>query len=319
MVKDTSVSDIFISYANQDRSRVRTLADALSAHGWSVWWDRQIPAGRTFDQVIAEALASARCVVVLWSRQSIQSHWVREEAEEGRKRGILIRVLLDAVQPPLGFSRIQAADLVHWDGTRTSEVFQQLATGISAILGPPPISPATQGTPTTEGPPRQEVEHETHRPRTPPPTILRPILLRKRTLQWVLALALLAVVMAVMIHQLGVFDTGLNTATEEPVHTPRPSEATRTSAAESALKLTAILTEGSEPLTGDLRYEVLKAAKTLEGTRERVSYSYDAAPLFKLPAGRYYVTVTHGSASAGAEVEVTAGRVREMTLEIQRL
>ena len=89
------MSDIFISYASEDRPRVRTLADALSAHGWSVWWDRQIPAGRTFDQVIAEALASARCVVVLWSRQSIQPHWVREEAEEGRKRGILIPVLLD--------------------------------------------------------------------------------------------------------------------------------------------------------------------------------------------------------------------------------
>src|SRR4051794_8926671 len=88
--KDKSVSDIFISYASEARPRVRTLADALLAQAWSVWWDRQIPAGKTFDQVIAEALASARCVVVLWSRQSINSTWVREEAEEGRKRGILI-------------------------------------------------------------------------------------------------------------------------------------------------------------------------------------------------------------------------------------
>jgi hypothetical protein len=42
------VSDIFISYASEDRSRVRPLADALSGHGWSVWWDRQIHlAGRS--------------------------------------------------------------------------------------------------------------------------------------------------------------------------------------------------------------------------------------------------------------------------------
>jgi len=56
------MADIFISYSRKDLSRVRVLADALSAHGWSVGWDRRIPTGRTFDQVIAEALGSARCV-----------------------------------------------------------------------------------------------------------------------------------------------------------------------------------------------------------------------------------------------------------------
>jgi hypothetical protein len=148
------VSDIFISYASKDRLRVRTLADALVAQGWSVWWDRQIPAGQTFDHVIAEALASARCIVVLWSRQSINSNWVREEAEEGRKRGILIPVLIDNVLPPLGFGRIQAADLLHWDGTKTSEAFQKLAIDITAILGPPPITTEIQGTPTIERSPQ---------------------------------------------------------------------------------------------------------------------------------------------------------------------
>src|SRR5262245_26006322 len=103
------MADIFISYARKDRARVRPLADALSAQGWSVWWDRQIPAGRTFDQVIAEALGSARCVVVVWSKESVASNWVREEAEEGRRREILIPVLFDNARPPLGFGRIQAA------------------------------------------------------------------------------------------------------------------------------------------------------------------------------------------------------------------
>ena len=83
------MSDIFISYATEDLSRVRPLADGLSGRGLSVWWDRQIQAGRAFDEVIAEALASARCVVVVWSRNSVASSWVREEAEEGRKRGVL--------------------------------------------------------------------------------------------------------------------------------------------------------------------------------------------------------------------------------------
>jgi hypothetical protein len=98
--------DLFISYAREDRNRVRPLADALAAHGWSVWWDRQIQAGRTFDEVIAEALATARCVLVVWSKDSIGSSWVREEAEEGSRRKILIPVLIDDVRPPLGFGRI---------------------------------------------------------------------------------------------------------------------------------------------------------------------------------------------------------------------
>ncbi|MBV9295028.1 MAG: toll/interleukin-1 receptor domain-containing protein [Acidobacteriaceae bacterium] len=59
------MSDIFISYASADRSRIRPLVNALQQQGWSVWWDRTILAGKTFDQVIEAALADARCVVVL--------------------------------------------------------------------------------------------------------------------------------------------------------------------------------------------------------------------------------------------------------------
>jgi len=64
------MSDIFISYASEDRERARLLADALSQNGWSVWWDRTIPPGKEFDQVIEEALDAAKCVVVLWSKTS---------------------------------------------------------------------------------------------------------------------------------------------------------------------------------------------------------------------------------------------------------
>jgi hypothetical protein len=47
------MSDIFISYASPDRPRAQVLAEALKAQGWSVWWDRNIPAGTRFAQVIA--------------------------------------------------------------------------------------------------------------------------------------------------------------------------------------------------------------------------------------------------------------------------
>ena len=71
------MSDIFLSYASQDRERVKPIVEALALQGWSVWWDRKIPFGKTFDQIIEEALDAAYCVVVVWSRNSVISEWVR--------------------------------------------------------------------------------------------------------------------------------------------------------------------------------------------------------------------------------------------------
>lgn len=70
------MSDIFLSYANADLPRVQPLIAALEPHGWSVWWDRTILPGQTYDQVIDKALEEARCVLVVWSTASITSDWV---------------------------------------------------------------------------------------------------------------------------------------------------------------------------------------------------------------------------------------------------
>lgn len=129
------MADIFISYASEDRPRVKPLADALGRQGWSVWWDRTIPAGRTFSEVIDEELRAARSVVVVWTRTSVDKKWVLEEAEDGRERHILIPVLMDKVKPPRGFRRIHAADLIEWDGQESSPDIQKLITDLRAILG----------------------------------------------------------------------------------------------------------------------------------------------------------------------------------------
>jgi hypothetical protein len=71
------MTDVFLSYASEDRERARTLARALEARGWSVWWDRKIIAGESFGQVIEHQLDTAASVVVLWSAASIASDWVK--------------------------------------------------------------------------------------------------------------------------------------------------------------------------------------------------------------------------------------------------
>ncbi len=62
------MTDVFISYANQDRARAQMLAQALEARGLSVWWDREIVAGQSYDEVIEHELETAKSVVVLWSQ-----------------------------------------------------------------------------------------------------------------------------------------------------------------------------------------------------------------------------------------------------------
>jgi len=133
------MADIFIGYAKEDKSRAEQLAQILEAQGWSVWWDVYIPPGKTFDEVIAEALADARCIVVLWSKASITKHWVKTEAERGRQRNILVPVLLDDVTPPLAFELIQAAPLMGWKGEQSHRGFEQLLKAIATIVDQPSV------------------------------------------------------------------------------------------------------------------------------------------------------------------------------------
>lgn len=37
------MSDISLSYAREDRTKARTLADLFEECGWTVWWDQVAP------------------------------------------------------------------------------------------------------------------------------------------------------------------------------------------------------------------------------------------------------------------------------------
>jgi hypothetical protein len=86
------MADIFMSYAKGDRDRARVLAESIERHGWSVWWDRKIPLGTSWDHVIEQEVDAARSIIVLWSKDSIASDWVKTEAREGKARGVLVPI-----------------------------------------------------------------------------------------------------------------------------------------------------------------------------------------------------------------------------------
>ena len=129
------MTDIFLSYANEDRATAERVARVLETAGFTVWWDRRIPAGRSWRSVLEEALHGMRCLIVLWSENSINSPWVMEEAEEARRLGkIMFPVLLHKIDPPVGFRAIQAANLVDWDGAADAPAVELLIKDLQSLL-----------------------------------------------------------------------------------------------------------------------------------------------------------------------------------------
>ena len=132
------MSHIFISYAREDQPWAEMLAQTLEGRGWSTFWDRTIPIGKTWRETIGSELDGARCVIVLWSKTSIESGWVQEEADDAKRRSVLVPILIDNIQPPIGFRSIQAAHLENWDGTEPTQAFRRLIADIAALIGLPP-------------------------------------------------------------------------------------------------------------------------------------------------------------------------------------
>jgi hypothetical protein len=111
---------VFVSYAHEDTARVEPLVGHLAAAGLNVWWDRAIPVGAAFRNVIQKMLDEAACVVVVWTTTSVDKDFVRSEANAGLRRGALMPVLLDAgARIPVGFTETHYLDLTTWDGLST--------------------------------------------------------------------------------------------------------------------------------------------------------------------------------------------------------
>jgi hypothetical protein len=105
------MTDIFISYKREDHARVEALAQDLKAEGFEVWWDTDLAIGTNYSKSISQELETAKAVVVVWTKSSVSSDWVQEEAARGKQRKVLVPVRLDEVEPPIGFGMFQTADL----------------------------------------------------------------------------------------------------------------------------------------------------------------------------------------------------------------
>jgi adenylate cyclase len=126
---------VFISYARSSEGLANRAAEALRGAGYSVWRDDELPAHRSYAEVIEERLKSAKAVVVLWSAEAAKSQWVRAEADTARGTGTLVQASVDGTLPPMPFNQIQCADLKDWDGNTDSLGWQKLESSVAALVG----------------------------------------------------------------------------------------------------------------------------------------------------------------------------------------
>ena len=137
---------VFLSYARADKDRAVQLVEALQAAGLEVWWDELIEGGAEFARTIEAALHTCDAVVVVWSRASVGSDWVLDEAAKGRDLRKLVPVSLDGVEPPMGFRRYHSINLAGWDGGTQSPEVQAVVRGVRALDGrssPAPVPAST--------------------------------------------------------------------------------------------------------------------------------------------------------------------------------
>jgi hypothetical protein len=93
-----SMPHIFISYAREDQTIAKGLADLLDSEGFEVWWDTEIYVGQSFPDLIVDAISGSRHVILLWSSYSIESEWVLREARLAKKYCKLLPVLLPGIK-----------------------------------------------------------------------------------------------------------------------------------------------------------------------------------------------------------------------------
>jgi len=139
------MADVFLSYSRADQEVARRFAEALQAAGLEVWWDVGLATGEAYDRVTEEALMSARAVVVLWSKTSVDSRWVRAEATQGDRNGTLVPVMIEDCKRPVMFELVQTADLTRWKGKASDPAWQAFLADVRRVVSreAPAAAPAT--------------------------------------------------------------------------------------------------------------------------------------------------------------------------------
>jgi TolB-like protein/tetratricopeptide (TPR) repeat protein len=157
--------DIFLSYCREDQPVARHFAQGLEREGFSVWWDQSLSAGESFDKSTEKALKDARAVVVLWSKRSVESRWVRSEATQADRYGTLVPATIEECDRPIMFELTHTADLANWSGDPADPRWRSFVAGLRRSVDaarPASAGDTTQATPVIgpAAPPTRWISHK---------------------------------------------------------------------------------------------------------------------------------------------------------------
>ncbi len=147
----TAPPDIFLSYNREDQAMARRVAEAFQREGFSVWWDATLRSGEAYDEVTETALRTAKAVVVLWSKRSVVSRWVRAEATLADRNKTLVPAMIEPCDRPIMFELTQTADLSHWQGAPADPAWLAYVADVRRFVeraGPSTVSSAPSPTQT---------------------------------------------------------------------------------------------------------------------------------------------------------------------------
>ena len=137
--------DIFLSYNREDQSRAKLFAEGFERAALKVWWDVGLTPGEAYDEVTETALRTAKAVVVLWSKKSVASRWVRAEATLADRNKTLVPCMIEPCERPIMFELTQTAELSHWKGDATDKAWLAFLAGVKRFV-------AKEAAPTVEAP-----------------------------------------------------------------------------------------------------------------------------------------------------------------------
>lgn len=88
--------------------------------------------------MLRQELSTAKCAIVVWSEQSVESEWVQAEAAEAKQQEKYLPVKISECKIPLAFTQRTFQSLVDWEAGAIHPGFSQLLEDIERLVQRPP-------------------------------------------------------------------------------------------------------------------------------------------------------------------------------------
>lgn len=139
----SSEFDVFISYKREERHLADQVAKALEGAGYSQVTDLNLSNGVHFGDAIDRMIRSARIVLVLWTKSSVSSDWVKNEARLGAELNTYLGVQIEQIQLPVDLKFRQNLNIA---GVQRSLALSQIVGAVAEKIGESRTTPQLAST-----------------------------------------------------------------------------------------------------------------------------------------------------------------------------